>query len=109
MEEGRPAYHPALLLKVWLYAYALGVTSARRLEQQVREDLAFRHLAAGAGPDFWTLNQFRTGHARALTPWDRLKRHSPRSGTRIRRFHRSRSCRGDPPIGRGIGVVLGGQ
>src|SRR3972149_6762161 len=30
VEEGRPAYHPALLLKVWLYAYALGVTSARR-------------------------------------------------------------------------------
>ena len=52
VEEGRPAYHPALLLKVWLYAYALGVTSARRLEQRVREDLAFRYLAAGAGPDF---------------------------------------------------------
>ena len=66
MEEGRPAYHPALLLKVWLYAYALGVTSARRLEQRVREELAFRYLAAGAGPDFWTLNQFRTRHARAL-------------------------------------------
>ena len=28
-EEGHPAYHPALLLKVWLYAYALGVTSSR--------------------------------------------------------------------------------
>ena len=66
MEEGRPAYHRALLLKVWLYAYALGVTSARRLEQRVLEDLAFRYLAAGAGPDFWTLNQFRTRHARAL-------------------------------------------
>ena len=66
MEEGRPAYHRALLLKVWLYAYALGVTWARRLEQRVREDLAFRYLAAGAGPDFWTLNQFRTRHARAL-------------------------------------------
>ena len=66
MEEGRPAYHRALLLKVWLYAYALGVTSARRLEQRVREDLAFRYLAAGACPDFWTLNQFRTRHARAL-------------------------------------------
>ena len=65
MEEGRPAYHRALLLKVWLYAYALGVTSARRLEQRVREDPAFRYLAAGAGPDFWTLNQFRTRHARA--------------------------------------------
>ena len=56
VEEGRPAYHPALLLKVWLYAYALGVTSARRLEQRVREDLAFRYLAGGAAPDFWTLN-----------------------------------------------------
>jgi len=28
-EEGHPAYHPALLLKVWLYAYALGMTSSR--------------------------------------------------------------------------------
>ena len=27
VEQGRPAYHPALLLNVWLYAYALGVTS----------------------------------------------------------------------------------
>src|SRR3989442_1229634 len=47
-DDGRPAYHPALMLKVWLYAYALGITSARRLEQRVREDLAFRYLAAGA-------------------------------------------------------------
>src|SRR2546422_90994 len=59
-DDGRPAYHPALMLKVWLYAYALGITSARRLEQRVREDLAFRYLAAGAAPDFWTLNDFRS-------------------------------------------------
>jgi len=50
-EEGHPAYHPALLLKVWLYAYALGMTSSRRLEQRVREDLGFRYLAGGAQPD----------------------------------------------------------
>ena len=66
VEQGRPAYHPALLLKVWLYAYALGISSARRLEQRVREDWAFRYLAGGATPDFWTLNQFRSRHARAL-------------------------------------------
>ena len=65
-EEGRPAYHPALLLKVWLYAYTLGITSSRRLEQRVREDLAFRYLAGGAAPDFWTLNDFRRRHAQAL-------------------------------------------
>lgn len=64
--EGRPAYHPALLLKVWLYAYALGVTSSRRLEQRIREDLAFRYLAGGAQPDFWALNEFRKRHGRAM-------------------------------------------
>ncbi|HEV2729702.1 MAG TPA: IS1182 family transposase [Terriglobales bacterium] len=65
-EEGHPAYHPALLLKVWLYAYALGMTSSRRLEQRIREDLAFRYLAGGAQPDFWALNEFRKRHGRAL-------------------------------------------
>ena len=65
-DEGHPGYHPALLLKVWLYAYALGVTSSRRLEQRIREDLAFRYLAGAAGPDYWALNEFRKRHGRAL-------------------------------------------
>ena len=66
VEEGPPAYAPALMVKVWLYAYALGVTSSRRLEQRVREDLAFRYLAGGARPDHWTLNEFRRHHRRAI-------------------------------------------
>ncbi len=65
-EEGHPAYHPALMLKVWLYAYALGVTSSRRLEQRIREDLAFRYLAGGAQPDYWALNEFRKRHKSAI-------------------------------------------
>src|ERR1051325_7937053 len=65
-DEGHPAYHPALLLKVWLYAYALGMTSSRRLEQRIREDLAFRYLAGGAQPDVWALNEFRKRHGRAM-------------------------------------------
>jgi transposase len=65
-EEGHPAYHPLLMLKVWLYAYALGVTSARRLEQRIREDLAFRYLAGGATPDFWAWNEFRKRQGRAI-------------------------------------------
>jgi len=65
-EEGRPAYAPALMVSVWLYAYALGITSSRRLEQRLREDLGFRYLAAGAQPDFWTLNEFRRRHPKAL-------------------------------------------
>jgi transposase len=66
VEEGRAAYHPSLLLKVWLYGYVLGITSSRRLEQRIQEDLAFRYLAAGAAPDHWTLNDFRRRQGRAL-------------------------------------------
>lgn len=65
-EEGRPSYPPHLLLKVWLYAYTQGITSSRRLEQRLREDLGFRFLAGHLTPDHWTLNQFRKRHPRAL-------------------------------------------
>ncbi len=65
-EEGGVLYHPALMLKVWLYAYAVGITSARRLEQRIGEDLALRYLAGGARPDNWALSAFRRRHARGL-------------------------------------------
>ena len=65
-EEGGALYHPSLMLKVWLYGYALGITSARRLEQRIREDLGLRYLAGGAKPDNWALSAFRRRHARGL-------------------------------------------
>jgi transposase len=65
-EEGGQAYAPEMLVSVWLYAYALGISSSHRLEQRIREDLAFRYLAAGASPDYWTLNDFRRRHGRGL-------------------------------------------
>jgi transposase len=65
-EEGGSLYAPELVLKVWLYAYMLGVTSARRLEQRIREDLAFRYLAGGAEPDNWALSAFRRRHGRGI-------------------------------------------
>jgi transposase len=65
-EEGGALYAPELMLKVWLYAYVRGVTSARRLAQRIREDLAFRYLAGGATPDNWALSAFRRRHGRGL-------------------------------------------
>ena len=65
-EEGGALYAPELMLKVWLYAYVLGVTSARRLAQRMREDLAFRYLAGGATPDNLALSAFRRRHGRGL-------------------------------------------
>jgi transposase len=64
--EGGELYAPQLMLGVWLYAYALGVTSARQVERRVVEDLAFRYLAAGERLDNWALSAFRRRHGRAL-------------------------------------------
>ena len=64
--EGRLAYPPEMMLKVWLYAFALRVTSTRRLERRVREDLAFRYLAGGLAPDHKTLSEFLRRHRRAI-------------------------------------------
>ncbi len=43
--HGRPAYDPAVLVAVLLYAYAIGERSARRIERRCVEDVAFRVLA----------------------------------------------------------------
>jgi len=65
-DEGGALYAPELMLSVWLYAYAIGLTSARRIEQRLVEDLGFRYLAAGERVDNWALSAFRRRHVRAL-------------------------------------------
>ena len=65
-EEGGELYAPELMLSVWLYAYALGITSARQVERRLVEDLAFRYLGAGERVDNWALSAFRRRHGRAL-------------------------------------------
>ncbi len=64
--EGGELYAPQLMLGVWLYAYALGITSARQVSRRLVEDLAFRYLAAGERVDNWALSAFRRRHSRAL-------------------------------------------
>ncbi|HEV2215369.1 MAG TPA: IS1182 family transposase [Terracidiphilus sp.] len=64
--EGGELYAPELMLGVWLYAYALGITSARQVERRLVEDLAFRYLGAGERVDNWALSAFRRRHRLAL-------------------------------------------
>ena len=59
--RNRP-YHPEMLLKVLIYAYATGVFSSRKIARKIDEDIAFRVLAAGNRPDFRTINRFRGEH-----------------------------------------------
>jgi transposase len=64
--EGGELYAPQLMLAVWLYAYALGITSAHVVERRLIEDLAFRYLGAGERVDNWALSAFRRRHRLAL-------------------------------------------
>jgi transposase len=61
-ERGFPPYHPLLMTKLWVYAYARGLRSSRKVERATREDVAFRILCAGNEPDFRTLAAFRKRH-----------------------------------------------
>ncbi len=48
--RGGPPYHPAMMVKLLLYAYCTGVYGSRRIAKHVQEDVAFRVLAAGNAP-----------------------------------------------------------
>jgi transposase len=65
-ERGQPPYHPAMMTKLLIYAYCVGAYSSRRIQRRLREDIAFRALAAGNEPDFRTISDFRKIHLEAL-------------------------------------------
>lgn len=64
--EGAPPYHPKMMLKLLLFAYATGVTSSRELERRCRVDVALRFLSANEVPDHRSLSRFRRRHLAAL-------------------------------------------
>lgn len=66
-ERGYPPYHPRMMVKVLLYAYATGTYSSRRIESQLQDSVALRFLAAGNEPDFRTISDFRKRHGEALS------------------------------------------
>lgn len=57
-ETGAPAYDPAILLKVILYAYSRGVTASRQIERLCRENVVFMALSADSVPHFTTIAEF---------------------------------------------------
>ena len=52
-------FHPAMMVKVLVYAYASGVFSSRKIAKKLHEDVAFRVLAAGNFPKHRTICDFR--------------------------------------------------
>lgn len=64
--EGRPAYHPKMMLKVLLWGYATGVRASRKIEEKLQRDVVFMWLAGLEQPDFRTLCLFRIGNKEAM-------------------------------------------
>lgn len=56
---GRPAYHPAVLLKLYLYGYLNRIASSRRLEREAQRNLELMWLTGRLAPDFKTIADFR--------------------------------------------------
>jgi transposase len=57
-ETGAPAYDPAILLKIILYAYSRGITSSQKIAQCCRENIIFMALSADTQPHFTTVADF---------------------------------------------------
>lgn len=56
---GRPAYHPAVLLKLYIYGYLNRIQSSRRLEREAQRNVELMWLTGRLAPDFKTIADFR--------------------------------------------------
>jgi transposase len=57
-ETGAPAYDPAILLKIILYAYSRGITQSREIARLCEQNIVFMALSADTTPHFTTIAQF---------------------------------------------------
>jgi transposase len=65
-DTGRPGYHPATMLKIYLYGYLNRIQSTRRLEREARRNLELMWLVGRLAPDFKTLADFRAQNGAAI-------------------------------------------
>jgi len=63
---GRPAYHPATLLKLYVYGYLNRVPSSRRLEREAGRNVEVMWLTGKLAPDHKTIANFRKDHGPAI-------------------------------------------
>ena len=63
---GRPGYHPATLLKIYIYGYLNRVQSSRRLEREAQRNIELMWLTGRLAPDFKTIADFRRNNGPAI-------------------------------------------
>src|SRR5574343_1608878 len=63
---GRPAYHPAVLLKLYIYGYLNRIPSSRRLEREAQRNVELMWLTGRLMPDHKTIANFRKDNGPAI-------------------------------------------
>lgn len=63
---GRPGYHPATLLKLYIYGYLNRIQSSRRLEKESHRNVELMWLLERLTPDFKTIADFRKDNGKAI-------------------------------------------
>lgn len=66
IENGRPAYHPSDLLKLFIYGYMNRIRSSRHLEKECKRNLELMWLMKGLAPDHNTIANFRKDNPKAI-------------------------------------------
>jgi len=66
LATGRPSYHPAVMLKIYIYGYLNRIQSSRRLEREVQRNVELMWLTGRLRPDFKTIANFRKDNGRAI-------------------------------------------
>jgi len=65
-DTGRPAYHPGVMLKLFIYGYLNRVQSSRRLEREAGRNVELMWLLGRLAPDFKTIADFRKNNTKAI-------------------------------------------
>ena len=65
-ETGRPAYDPAILLKIILFAYSKGITSSREIQWCCETNIIFKALSCDTVPHFTTIASFVSSHTKEI-------------------------------------------
>jgi transposase len=66
LDKGRPCYHPATLLKIYIYGYLNRIPSSRRLERECQRNIELVWLTGQLAPDFKTIADFRKDNGKAI-------------------------------------------
>ncbi|NOZ10873.1 MAG: IS1182 family transposase [Gammaproteobacteria bacterium] len=65
-ETGRPAYDPAILLKIILFAYSKGITSSREIQWSCETNIIFKALSCDTVPHYTTIANFVSGYSEEI-------------------------------------------